>query len=67
MKEIVDHTYELEQRLAAIRIAPEDSCSFFKVRDGSLIQLHRCLYCTYGAFMLISNSENRHGFCKFKK
>lgn len=60
----IDHTSELEQRLAAIKINVSDSCAFFKQREGCMFSQKLCCYCAFAKF--IDESVNV-GFCKFKK
>lgn len=61
-----DRTYEVEQRLRAIRVYGEDSCCFFKARDGTLLKLQQCWYCRYAVFEQGNSDVNAQGLCKFK-
>jgi hypothetical protein len=58
-----DRTRELEMRVRAIPISPEDSCVFFHRRDGCVMGFRQCRYCRFGSF----EKENDPGLCKFKK
>ena len=58
-----DRTRELEIRVRAIRIIPEDSCVFFQRREGCVMGLAQCRYCRFAKF----EPEQSQGFCKFKK
>ena len=58
-----DHTQELEVRLRAIRIQPEDSCVFFQLRDGCALAIRQCRYCHYGKF----SDEADSRYCRFKR
>lgn len=60
-----DHTRELETRLKAIRINPDDSCVFFRVRDDCVMLGRRCRYCRYGNFD-DDWAAGEAGFCRFK-
>ncbi len=62
-----DHTGEVERRIAAIRICPCDCCSFFRRRDGALVNLRQCLYCTYGVFEKEGGYFRQQGLCKYKR
>ncbi len=61
-----DRTGELEQRLKAIRIFPEDSCVFFERREGCAMGFPRCRYCRFAKFEPNAEYE-KQGLCKFKK
>lgn len=58
-----DRTRELEIRVRAIRIIPEDSCVFFQRREGCVMGFKQCRYCRFAKF----EPEQTQGFCKFKK
>lgn len=61
-----DHTGEVERRIAAIRISPCDSCSFFRRKDSALVNLHQCFYCAYGIFEK-EGVIRQLGLCKYKR
>lgn len=62
----MDRTYEVERRLRAIHIRSEDSCCFFKARDGTAAKLRHCWYCQYAAFEQENTGIGVQGLCKFK-
>ncbi|MPN08555.1 hypothetical protein SDC9_155838 [bioreactor metagenome] len=62
-----DHTKEVEQRIAAIRILVNDSCIFFKPRIGSTAVLQQCLYCAYAVWDTKQNECKSTGLCKYKR
>lgn len=64
---ISDHTPEVERRLAAIRVKSRDCCSFFKSRDGCLVNLRECWYCVFGDFDKEGKGLPTQGYCKCKK
>lgn len=61
-----DRTAEVERRIAAIRINPDDECVFFQFRDGCLIPEKCCRFCRFAVFSGKS-SESAQGLCKFKR
>lgn len=63
---VVDHTSRLEQRLRAVQIYANDTCSFFLPRDENAINLQRCHYCAYAKFETEVIEEDTKGLCKFK-
>ena len=58
-----DRTEELELRLRAIRINPDDTCIFFEWQDGGILGFKQCKYCKYSKF----EHDDETGLCKFKK
>ncbi len=58
-----DRTRELEIRIKAIRILPEDTCVFFERQDGRVMGFKQCRYCRFAKF----EQEKPNGYCKFKK
>lgn len=62
-----DHTSDVEQRIAAIRICPYDSCLFFVRREKALINLRQCIYYTYGVFEGDGRDIQEQGLCKYKR
>ena len=62
-----DHTGEVEQRIAAIRVYPCDSCSFFIRREGAMVNLRQCIYCAYSVFDRDKGDLQQQGLCKYKK
>lgn len=66
-KMTTDHTPEVERRLAAICVKSRDCCSFFKSRDGCLVNLQECWYCAFGDFDKEGKDLPKQGYCKFKK
>lgn len=67
MKVITDRTSEVEQKLRAIHIDTRDGCSFWRARDGSMVQIHQCWYCAYAKFDRENPDLNQKGLCKFKR
>ena len=45
-----DRTRELEIRIKAIRILPEDTCVFFERQDGRVMGFKQCRYCRFAKF-----------------
>ncbi len=66
MKVLTERTSEVEQKLKAIQVDTRDGCSFWKARDGGLVQLHQCWYCSYGQFDRENPDVHQKGLCKFK-
>lgn len=62
----IDRTRELEIRLKAICILPEDTCIFFKRRQGCYARIKQCRYCQYSVFAHNAGFEGK-GLCKFKQ
>lgn len=62
-----DHSKEVEQRIAAIRVCPFDRCLFFVRKDKALISLRQCIYCAYGAFEGDGRDIQEQGLCKYKR
>jgi len=62
-----DRTHEIEQRLKAISIDTQDGCSFWKRREGSMVQIRQCWYCAYGQFDRENPDVRQKGLCKFKR
>lgn len=62
-----DRTSEIEQKLKAIHIDTQDCCSFWKARDGSMVKIHQCWYCTYGQFNREDPDVHQKGLCKFMR
>lgn len=63
----IDHTKEVEQRIAEIKTGSRDICSFYQPRDMCLAAMKECWYCRYAFFNLSSKYPVKLGFCKFKK
>lgn len=66
MDKKIDHTPELESRLIAVKIDPQDTCAFFSLRENAVVNIKECWYCKYAIF----GSENclkANGLCKFKR
>ena len=59
-----NRTYEVEQRLKAIRVQSEDTCSFWDRSDDTVIALKRCYYCKH--YEPESKANPTAGYCKFK-
>ncbi len=66
IRQSADHTHEVENRLKAIRVLRWDGCAFFCRREGCIMALRHCEYCSYGRFDLEGEDENKPGLCKFK-
>lgn len=60
-----DHTLEVEQRIAAIRISSEDTCAFFKIREKALTNTKRCGNCAFGVFEY-DEAKKSYGLCKYR-
>lgn len=67
MKEVLNHTSEVEHRLAAIKICPQDTCDFFRLRESACVNLKYCLNCVYAVFDNQSNGNEEQGLCKMKR
>lgn len=67
MDVLTERTSEVEQRLKAIQVDTRDGCAFWKARDGGLVQLHQCWYCSYGQFERENPDIHQKGLCKFKR
>lgn len=67
MNVLTDRTSEVEQKLKAIHIDTRDGCSFWKARDGSMVQIHQCWYCAYSQFNRENPDVHQKGLCKFKR
>lgn len=67
MGERIDHTYEVEKRVIAIRIKARDSCGFFEVREDAFAPLRECFFCRHGKFDEKQDAANPSGYCRFKK
>lgn len=63
----IDHTKEVEKRIAAIKTNSRDSCSFYQPRHMCLVAMKECWYCKYAAFDFEDKDTNKDGVCKFKK
>lgn len=66
MTESINHSDEVERRIAAIPIGTQDYCNFFCLKDSELINIQECWYCRYAVFAFGDSVEAR-GFCRFKK
>lgn len=64
---LTDRTSEIEQRVKAIHIDTRDGCSFWKARDGSMVQIRQCWYCAYSQFNRENPDVHQEGLCKFKR
>lgn len=62
----IDHTGELESRLLAVKILPNDTCAFFRLRESALACCKECWYCDYSMFGN-DNCLKENGLCKYKR
>lgn len=67
MNILTDRTSEVEQKLRAIHIDTQDGCSFWRAREGSMVQIHQCWYCAYAKFDRENPDVHQKGLCKFKR
>lgn len=67
MKVLTDRTSEVERKLRAIHIDTRDGCSFWRARDGLMVQIHQCWYCAYSQFNRENPDVDQKGLCKFKR
>lgn len=61
----IDRTKELEVRLRAVQVYPEDSCVFFQRRDGCVMGFRKCRYCRF-MWSYNEKEENSQGLCRYK-
>lgn len=62
-----DRTGELEHRLRAIRIDPQDTCAFWTPKEGIFVTVQQCQYCLYGKFGDGNAEMWQSGLCKFRR
>lgn len=60
-----DHSAQVEQRIAAIRVSACDLCVFFKSREGALTDVKKCGNCAYATF-IFNGVVNSYGLCKYR-
>lgn len=63
----IDHTSEVEKRIAAIHICSWDSCTFYERRESALVNLRQCVYCAYGFFEEDNEDIQQQGLCQYKR
>lgn len=67
MDKVTDRTYELEQRMKAVRIRVQDNCTFFVLREDSLSSQRQCWYCAFSKFDRENGGNTQLGICNFKR
>lgn len=66
MDKKIDHTSELEYRMLAVKIDPQDTCAFFSLRENAIANVKECWYCERAVFGN-ENCLRANGLCKYKR
>lgn len=67
LRNSIDHTLEVKNKLSAIKTTPRDFCSFYQPREICLVPMKECWYCRYASFDFEGKGHEEQGSCNYLK